>query len=39
MKLSGSMWSYDLTDHIMITLKMIIVLATITFMIGTNLCE
>ena len=35
----GSMWTYDLTYHIMVDLKMAIALATMTFMKGTNLHE
>lgn len=31
------MWTYDLTNHIMVDLEMVIVLTMITFMIGTNL--
>lgn len=35
----GSLWTYDLTYHIMVDLEIIIALATITFVVGINLYE
>ena len=34
-----SLWTYDLTDHIMVDLETIIALATITFIVESNLYE
>ena len=36
---SGSMWTYDLTDHIMVDLKMVMVLAIMASMVGSNSYE
>ena len=33
------MWTYDLTDHLMVMLETIIALATMTYIIETNLYE
>ena len=36
---NGSMWTYDLTDHLMVELETIIALATMTYIVETNLYE
>ena len=35
----GSLWTYDLINHIMVDLETSIALATITFVVGKNLYE
>ena len=36
---NGSMWTYDLTNHLMVELETIIALATMTYIVETNLYE
>ena len=36
---NGSMWTYDMTDHVMVELDIIIALATMNSIIETNLYE
>ena len=36
---NGSMWTYDLTDHLMLGLKTIIALAIMTHIVEKNLYE
>jgi hypothetical protein len=38
-KSSGSMWTYNFTGHIVVDLKIVIALATMKVMVGTNLHE
>ena len=36
---NGSMWIYDLTDHLMVGLETVIAISTLTYVIETNLYE
>ena len=36
---NGSIWTYDLTDHLVVELETIMALATMTYILKTNLYE
>lgn len=36
---NASTWTFGQTNHVMVGWKMIIVLAKMRFMVGTNVCE
>jgi hypothetical protein len=33
------MWTYDVTDHLMVGLETVIALSTLTYIVEKNMCE